>query len=278
MLRLALPNKGALAEPALRLMADAGYSCRRTHGELTVTDADNGVEVYFLRPRDIAKYVSRGEFDYGITGRDLLMDSHEQVYEITGLEFGGSKFCIAADNGSGLTRDDLDGRRIATAYPNLLSGYLDEQGLTADVVPLDGAVEVAIRLGIADYIADVVDTGRTLAAMGLVILGEPIMRSEAVLVSRAPDETESLFVARVRSALVARQYVMMEYDISENLLTRAVELTPGIASPTVSRLHREGWLAIKAMVGQREQHSVMDQLHQLGATGIIVTPITACRI
>lgn len=281
MLRIAIPNKGSLSEAATTLMREAGYRQRSDSKELTVTDADNGVEFFYLRPRDIALYVGAGTLDIGITGRDLLLDSGADAAEVRPLGFGHSKFRFAALPGTLNTLADLAGKRIATSYVGVVGNYLTERGITAEVRRLDGAVETSIRLGVADVIADVVETGTTLRQAGLEIVGEVIMESEAVLIQRrgsTDPEGFEIFKRRLDGVLVARSYVMMDYDIPQAAVDRAVALTPGIESPTVSPLHREGWVAVRSMVPRRGANRLMDDLYSIGARGILMTDIHACRL
>ena len=281
MLKVAVPNKGSLSEDATSILREAGYRQRRDDRELTLIDPDNGVEFFYLRPRDIAVYVGEGTLDVGITGRDLLLDSGASAEEVLGLGFGGSQLRFAAPPGDIQDVADLRGKRVATAYAGVVGRHLQEQGIDASVVRLDGAVESAVRLGVADAIADVVDTGTSLRAAGLEILGETIVVSEAVLTTRsgAPEPAGfAVFQRRLQGVLVARTYVMMDYDIRAERLEEAVALTPGIESPTIAPLHREGWLAVRAMVPRDAAQRVMDELWTLGARGTLVTDILSCRI
>ncbi|MBM9464901.1 ATP phosphoribosyltransferase [Aeromicrobium sp. YIM 150415] len=281
MLKVAVPNKGALSEAASLMLTEAGYRQRRNAKDLVTVDHDNQVEFFYLRPRDIAIYVGEGTLDVGITGRDLLLDSGAQAEEIMTLGFGASTFRFAAPAGTLAAESELAGRRIATSYPGIVRPHLERLGIESDVVRLDGAVETSIRLGVADAIADVVETGTTLRQAGLEVFGEPILRSEAVVVTRGngtdPDGLE-VFRRRLESVIVARTYVMMDYDISTDRVEDAVRLTPGIESPTVSPLHREGWAAVRSMVPRETAQRVMDDLFAIGARGILVTDILACRI
>jgi ATP phosphoribosyltransferase len=287
-LRVAVPNKGVLSEPAAAMLAESGYRQRRSAKDLAVYDPENDTEFFYLRPRDIAVYVAAGTLDVGITGRDMLLETAPAdgegptAVEVMELGFGRSSFRFASPTGSDV--DDvakLEGRRIATAYPGLLQRFLDEAGIKAGVVKLDGAVETACRLGVADAVCDVVETGTTLRAAGLRIIGDPVLASEAVLVRRAGAE-EIPAVAqlrrRLRGVLVARQYVMLDYDCPNDLLARATALTPGLEGPTVSPLQTPGWSAVRAMIRQQETNRVMDELWELGARAILVTSIAASRI
>jgi len=282
MLKIAIPNKGSLSEDAVRLIREAGYNCRRYSRELIVLDNANRVEFVFLRPRDIAIYVSKGILEMGVTGRDLALDSRADVVELLPLGFGRSSFHYAVPVETDLRPDGFGGLRIATSYPQLVSEDLKRRGIDAEIIRLDGAVEISIRLGVADAIADVVQTGRTLQAAGLEVVGEPLLSSEAVLVARTRDieqqETVGLFLDRIRGIVVAREYVMVEYDIPESMLEIACVITPGIESPTVSPLSKEGWVAVKSMAKQRDVNQIMDSLTKIGAKGIIVTDIRTCRI
>ncbi len=281
MLRVAVPNKGSLAEPASAMLRESGYRQRSDTRELVLHDADNDTEFFFLRPRDIAVYVGSGRLDVGITGRDLLLDSGADAEEILALGFAESTFRFAARPGAAATIADFAGQRVATSYSGLLSSYLAERGVDAEVIRLDGAVETAVRLGVADVIADVVETGTTLRQAGLEIVGEPILQSEAVLIRRAGAATDGgvdQLVRRMQGVIIARRYVLMDYDVRTDLVDAAVRLTPGIESPTVSPLHEPGWCAVRAMVLRADTNRIMDELWELGARGILVTDIHACRL
>jgi ATP phosphoribosyltransferase len=281
LLRIALPNKGSLSTAASDMLREAGYRQRSDSKELTLLDTDNGVEFFYLRPRDIALYVGEGTLDIGITGRDLLMDSGSKAEEAMSLGFGRSKFRFAARPGVLGSLADLNGQRIATSYVGVVRGYLEEQGIDAEVVRLDGAVETSIQLGVADVIADVVETGSTLKQAGLEVVGDVILESEAVLITsgRSFDaDAFEVFKRRLDGVLVARSYLMMDYDIPADRVEQAVALTPGLESPTVSPLHREGWVAVRSMVPSAGAQQLMDDLYGIGARAILLTDIHACRL
>ena len=282
MLQIALPNKGALATDAIDLVSDAGYRCRRVDRELLVRDADNGVNFYFLRPRDIATYVSNGVLDLGITGRDLLRESRIRLEELIPLGFGKARLCYAAPKDTNLHPDAFGGLRVATSFVHLVTQDLARRGVDAVVVPLDGAVEVSPRLGVADVVADLVQSGRTLEAAGMAAVGDPIIESEAILVGRtghgAASSAARLFMQRVRGILVAREYVMVEYDCPRARLGAACRVTPGIEAPTVAPLSRSDWVAVKAMAQRSGINAIMDALEALGVKGIVITDIRTCRI
>jgi ATP phosphoribosyltransferase len=280
MLKIAVPNKGALSEAASTILREAGYAQRTDSKQLTKLDPDNDVEFFYLRPRDIALYVGEGTLDAGITGRDLLLDSEATATEALQLGFGRSKFRFAARPGTATTVEDLAGKRIATSYDGVVARYLADRGIEASVVRLDGAVETSIQLGVADVIADVVETGSTLRNAGLEVFGDVILESEGVMITRNGTDPAGLeiFTRRLQGVLVARTYVMMDYDIRAERVEQAVALTPGIESPTVSPLHREGWVAVRSMVPRARAQRVMDELYDLGARGILTTDIHACRL
>ena len=280
-LRIAVPNKGSLSQAASEILREAGYAQRSDSKQLALSDPGNGVEFFYLRPRDIALYVGEGTLDIGITGRDLLWDSGATAEEVVQLGFGRSKFRFAARPGTVGGVEDLTGKRIATSYDGVVERFLAERGIDATLILLDGAVETSVQLGVADVIADVVETGSTLRQAGLEVVGEVIMESEAVLIGRhdiAGHPGFEVFLRRLQGVLVARSYVMMDYDIPETRVEEAVGLTPGIESPTVSPLHREGWVAVRSMVPRAKAQRIMDDLYQIGARGILTTDIHACRL
>lgn len=281
MLRVAVPNKGTLAGPASEMLSEAGYRQRHDGRDLTVLDQVNDVEFFFLRPKDIAIYVGSGDLDLGITGRDLALDSDAGVREVIALGFGGSTFRYAAPMGRAWEVAALAGRRIATSYPRLVEADLAEHGVQAEVIRLDGAVEISVQLGLADAVADVVGSGRTLRQHGLVAFGDPICQSEAVLVDRAasaPTAEKAQLVARVQGVVFAQQYLMLDYDCPRHLLDRAIELTPGLESPTVAPLASPDWVAVRAMVPRKHANQIMDELSAVGAKAILASDIRFCRL
>lgn len=280
MLRIAVPNKGSLSEPAVQLLKEAGYKQRRDPRELVLVDSRNDVEFFFLRPRDVAVYVGSGTVQAGITGRDLLLDSAAPASEHLELGFGGSTFRYAAEPGVASRIEDIAGKRVATSYPHLVRTHLQSFGVEADVVRLDGAVESSVRLGVADVVADVVSTGTTLRAAGLEIFGEPLLKSEAILI-KGPDATDediAVLTGRLRGVLMARQYVLVDYDVPADRLEDALNVTPGFEAPTVAPLHGSDWSAVRVMVPRVEMNHVMDALYAVGARAILTTELLAVRV
>jgi ATP phosphoribosyltransferase len=281
MLRIAVPNKGSLADSSIAILKEAGYRQRTDSRDLVLTDADNGVEFYYLRPRDIAIYVGSGELEAGITGRDLLIDSGADAEEVLALDFGSSTFRFAAPAGTQWKVSDIAGKRVATAYPGLVEKHLSDLQVSASVVRLDGAVESSVRLGVADLIADVVSTGNTLKQAGLAIFGDPILVSEAIVIKRSGSTLPAgleILIRRLQGVVTARQYVLLDYDVPSSSVTQACAITPGLESPTISPLQKADWVAVRAMVLRKDTNRLMDELWALGARGILVTDIHACRL
>ena len=281
MLRIAVPNKGSLADSSIAILKEAGYRQRTDARDLVLIDPDNSVEFYYLRPRDIAIYVGSGELEAGITGRDLLIDSAAPAEEILSLDFGSSTFRFAAPVGKEWAIPDIAGKRIATAYPGLVEHKLNSLGIKAEIVRLDGAVESSVRLGVADVIADVVSTGGTLRAANLESFGEVITKSEAVLIqgsSKVDQGAVETLVRRLSGVVIARQYVLVDYDVLKKDVDKACAITPGIESPTISPLQNSEWVAVRAMVLRKDVNTAMDKLWQLGAKGILVSNINSCRL
>ncbi|WP_029117822.1 ATP phosphoribosyltransferase [Mycobacterium sp. URHB0044] len=282
MLRVAVPNKGTLSEPAAEILSEAGYRRRSDQKDLTVIDRINNVEFFFLRPKDIAIYVGSGQLDLGITGRDLAAESDAPIRERLALGFGGSTFRYAAPSDRPWTVDDLAGKRIATAFPNLVRKDLAGRGIDATVIRLDGAVEISVQLGVADAIADVVGSGRTLGLHDLAAFGEPLCDSEAVLIERTDAAPESAaardqLTARVQGVVFGQQYLMLDYDCPRSVLDRATEVTPGLESPTIAPLADPEWVAVRALVPRRDVNALMDELAAIGAKAILASDIRFCR-
>jgi ATP phosphoribosyltransferase len=287
MLRVALPNKGTLAEPAATMMREAGYRQRSDSRDLSMMDEDNRVEFFYLRPKDIATYVGSGDLHLGVTGADLMDESGSQVQDVLKLGFGASKFRYAAPEHEDWKIEDLEGKKIATSYPRLVRSHLARNRIKADIIKLDGAVEISVQLGLADAIADVVSSGRTLRQHHLKVIGEPIAESQATLIQREPrpDRAESpetataksVFTERLRGVVYARQYLMLDYDCPKSVLEAAIKVTPGLQAPTISPLSSEGWVAVRSMVLRQRVNRVMDTLADMGARAILTSEIRSCR-
>ena len=273
MLQFAIPNKGALSEGAVQILKAAGYKCSRYSRELIVSDRENGIDFVFLRPRDIATYVGRGIIDIGITGRDLTADSRQDVAELLPLNFGRSRFCYAVPKESDLTPDKFNGLRIATSYPEIVRQDMAKRGFETQIVRLDGAVEISVQLGVADAIADVVESGRTLVEAGLKTVGDVVMESEAIVIGGSEDMLDlpevKKILARLRGVLVARDYVLIEYNVPRSMLEECCKITPGIESPTISPLSNPDWVAVKAMIKSGKVNVIMDELQEKVQRGFL---------
>ena len=279
MLKVAIPNKGMLSDAAIGMLREAGYLVRRDTKDLHVVDSANGIEFFYLRPRDIATYVGAGSLDAGITGLDLLLDSKSNAKSVAGLGFGGSTLRFAGPIGKFRDISELEGRAVATAYPNLLADFLHKHGVNAKIITLDGAVEVSVRLGVADAVADVVSTGSTLRQAGLEIFGPVILESDAqLIVAFGKERAVEGLLQRLEGVRVAREYVIFDYDCPVALVEEASRITPGIESPTISPLRDSEWVAIRSLVRASETNQKMDELYKVGARAILVSAIHAARI
>jgi len=281
MLKIALPNKGSLAEGSAQILREAGYIQRTDTRDLVLVDENNQIEFYYLRPRDIALYVGSGELEAGITGRDLLIDSGANAVEVLSLDFGHSAFYFASRESDSAGVERIAGKRIATAYPGIVTDFLNRNSIQASVVRLDGAVESSVRLGVADVIADVVSTGNTLRQAGLSIFGDPILASEAIVIARPGSNLPaglSTLIRRLQGVVIARQYVLLDYDAPSAVIEKVCSITPGLESPTISPLQKAGWVAVRVMVLRKDTNHLMDELWEAGARGILVTDIHACRL
>jgi ATP phosphoribosyltransferase len=281
-IKVALPNKGQLFEPTMDMLSACGYRVSKSLRSLSTLDEENGVEFYFLRPGDIPMYVSQGILDAGVTGMDFVAEKGVAPTKLLDLNFGGSKLCAAVPNES--TVNDLNGikgLRIATSFPNIIRSFFGDQGDSLKFVELEGAVEISIKLGIADAIVDIVETGTTLKQAGLKIIGEPLFRSNAALYAHPGREIQDEILTlkkRIEGKLLAMNYMMVEYDAPSEVLKAACVITPGLESPTITSLQKEGWFSVKAMIKRRESQKLMDELSKLGCKGILLTSIDSARI
>ncbi|RBO86017.1 ATP phosphoribosyltransferase [Marinomonas aquiplantarum] len=280
MIRVALPNKGALYGPCVELLTSCGYKVKKPTKGLYFEDSKNQVEFYFLRASDIPMYLNKGIIDVGVTGEDFHREKQSQASKMLDLPFGHSKLCIAAMENTILDdSNQVKSLRIATSFPNLVKQHFNSTGL--DLVELDGAVEISISLGLADCVVDIVETGATLKSAGLKVVGEPIFTSNAALFSAQESQSKEdvkRFIDRVNGRLIALEYQMVEYDVPTNLLDKACELTPGIQSPTISQLKNHAWCSVKSMVKKEDAHQILDQLKAIGCKAILLTNIEMARM
>ncbi|MCL2260318.1 MAG: ATP phosphoribosyltransferase [Fibromonadales bacterium] len=280
MIKVAIPNKGMLSEPAIELLKACGYKASKSTKSLSSIDLANGIEFYFLRPNDIPMYVGNGIIDAGITGLDFCVEALSPAIKILDLPFGASKHCVAVPEQSKYQKiDELKNLRIATSFPGIVRNYFKNPNM--ELVTLEGAVEISVGLGVADAVVDVVETGTTLKQAGLRILGEPLFLSNAALFvhPNRQDCTEVCnLMRRLEGKLLAMSYKMVEYDVPTTLLEQACAITPGIESPTVAPLQNKNWYSVKAMVKSEDVNHVMDKLQDLGCKGILLFNIESARV
>jgi len=277
-LRLAVPNKGRLVEPTLRLLHDAGLVFEEHDRSLVARVQNYDLDILFVRTNDIIEFVGDGVADLGITGIDLLTETGAELPRIRELGYGRCRLAAAVPNDAPQQRlDDLAGLRVATAHPNTTRHFFEGRRIAVDVIPISGAVEVAPRLGLAEAIVDLVSTGSTLAMNGLRQVGD-VLASEAVLIAnpqaerdRAPDLEA---IDTMLSAVIAargRKYLMMNAPATK--LPELQDLLPALESPTVIPLAHEGMIAIHSVVGADEVWGLLPRLKSAGASGILVLPI-----
>ena len=280
-LRIGIPSKGRLAEAAAELLVEAGLKFRRQERSLFARARDMPIEITFLRTDDIPVLCAEGAIDMGITGGDLIEETGVNVTNRLALGLGNWRLAICVPEESDLRGPgDLRDARIATSFPNITDKYLERHKVQAHIVELTGSVEVMIALGVADAIVDLVETGSTLAANRLAILDE-LGRYEAALVQSPATRHAQIadrVVRRLEGVVIARSYSLLEYNVPDAKLAEAEKITPGFESPTISKLEEPGWFSVRAMVKRSEVIEIMERLEALGATAILETTITNCRL
>ena len=280
MIKMAVPNKGQLFEPTMQLLNACGYKVKKSWKTLSCIDTENNIEFFFLRPGDIPMYVGQGIIDIGITGLDFNEEKGALAKPVLDLNYGNSRLCAAVPKDSSYTTlEDIKDLRIATSFTGIVSRYFKSNDLK--LIELEGAVEISVNLGIADAVVDIVETGSTLKAAGLRIIGEELYTSQAAIVAH-PDKVDiaeiNTLKKRIEGHLVAQQHLMVEYDAPKTILDDACALTPGIESPTISTLKDPEWFAVKAMIKKSEAARIMDGLSALGCKGIVTAAIQSARI
>jgi ATP phosphoribosyltransferase len=281
LLRVGVPSKGRLAELAAQLLADAGLNFRRTERTLFARCRDMPVDVTFLRTDDIPVLVAENAIDLGITGADLVAESGVDVVERLELGIGSCRLALCvADDAPLADPAALQGRRVATSFPRITRRWLADRGVDVHLVELSGSVEIMIALGVADAVVDLVETGSTLAANRLRVLAE-IGRYETVLVQHrdvADAELVDRIVRRLEGIVIARSWSLLEYNVPRTRLAEAERITPGFNSPTVMQLEDTAWCAVRAMVRRADAHAIMERLEAIGASAVIETAISNCRL
>ena len=277
-LRLAVPNKGRLVEPTLRLLHDAGLVFEEHDRSLVARVQNFDLDILFVRTNDVIEFVGDGVADLGITGIDLLSEAGAELPRVRDLGYGRCRLAAAVPTDSTYRSiEDLAGLRVATAHPNTTRRFFADQGIAVDVIPISGAVEVAPRLGLAEAIVDLVSTGSTLVMNGLRQVGD-VLASEAILVANPTAQLERAdelgAIDTMLSAVLAargRKYLMMNAPAGRQ---RDLEtLLPSLESPTVIPLAHDGMIAIHSVVGADEVWGLLPRLKAAGASGILVLPI-----
>lgn len=291
-LRIGIPSKGRLADLAGDLLKDGGLKFRRQDRALFARvkplrgGDETPIDITFVRTDDIPVLCAEGAIDLGITGSDLIAEARidgqpVKVDTRLPLGMGNCRLSICVPEGSPVVGPkDMAGDRIATSFPNVTRDFLNRNGVTGHIVELTGSVEVMIALGVADAIVDLVETGSTLAANRLRIL-EDIGSYETVLIQSPKTKQGELcdrIVRRLEGVVIARSYSLLEYNVSQEKLAAAEKITPGFSSPTVNKLEKSGWFAVRAMVKRGTVIGIMEQLEELGAEAILETSIANCRL
>jgi ATP phosphoribosyltransferase len=277
-LRLAIPNKGRLVEPTLRLLHDAGLIFEEHDRSLVAMVQNYDLEILFVRTNDIIEFVGDGVADLGVTGDDLISESGAELPRVRSLGYGRCRLAAAVPNDAPYqTVEELAGLRVATAHPNTARRFFEQRRIPVEVIPISGAVEVAPRLGLAEAIVDLVSTGSTLVMNGLRQIGD-VLSSEAVLVANPTAHrdraAELASIDTMLSAVIAargRKYLMMNAPAAT--LPEIEGLLPALESPTVIPLAHSGMIAIHSVVGADEVWGLLPRLKAAGASGILVLPI-----
>lgn len=280
-LRIGIPSKGRLSDVAGDLLRQAGLNFRRQNRGLFARVSGLPVDLIFLRTDDIPTLCAEGAIDMGITGSDLVEESNAETEVRMKLGVGRCRLAICVpDDAEFASASDLNKKRVATSFPGVTKRYLAAHEAKAHLVSLSGSVEAMIQLGVADAIVDLVETGSTLAANRLRIL-EEIGSYETVLIQNQQcrdPETADRVVRRLEGVVIARDYSLLEYNILREKLTEAETITPGFNSPTVNALEDKNWCSVRVMVRRGDVIDAMERLEALGASAIMETPISNCRL
>lgn len=276
-LKLAIQKSGRLYEDSIRLLKDCGIQISNGGNKLKSTASNFPLEVYFLRDDDIPQYVEDGVADIGFVGENVVLESAKQLEIIEKLGFGKCRLSIAIDKNTEVIDGYLHHKKIATSYPLIVQNYLDRNNIQAEIHEISGSVEIAPGIGLADAICDLVSTGSTLLTNGLKET-EVVLHSQAVLVknSRLNAEQENLvskLLFRIKAVEKAKNNKYILLNAPNNKLDEIIALLPGMKSPTVLPLAKEGWSSLHSVVNENEFWEIIEQLKYAGAEGILVIPI-----
>ena len=282
MLRIAVPNKGRLADQTLTLFERAGLKAESRVDRALVANLSEGFQAIFVRAQDIPEFVGDGAADLGVTGADLLAESSQNVVELLDLEFGRCRLCVAVREESSIRdpRELEEGTRVATSFPKATGRFFRELEVGVKVAPVSGAAEIAPHLGVADVIVDLVSTGSTLKVNGLREIGT-IMESTARLIANSDAEKDPEKGGRVGELVVALESVIrakakryLMANVPRARLSEVKEIIPGLTGPTIIEIQNGGkWVAAHAVVESKKIYQTIIQLKAVGAEGILVTPI-----
>lgn len=275
-LKIAIQKSGRLNEKSVELLKNCGLSFENYKSSLISPVSNFPLEILFLRDDDIPEYVQDGIADLGIVGENVISETEVDVAYLQRLGFGKCSLKIAIPSNSSIQRlADLNGKAIATSYPVILSKFLKDNGLEAEIRTISGSVEISPGLGMSDAICDLVSTGGTLKSNGLMPFKD-VLSSEAVLIGRKGEENNLLIqelIQRVQSVLRARETKYVVLNIERKNLETIKSLLPGIKSPTVVPLAEEGWIAVHTVIPERDFWGKISELKTAGAQGIVVLPI-----
>jgi ATP phosphoribosyltransferase len=277
-LKIAVQKSGRLYEGSMKLLKECGIEVSNGNNQLRVQAANFPVEVFFLRDDDIPEYVQDAVADIGFVGENVVAESAKETATVEKLGFGKCRLSLAVPkNGLMQSVTDLNGKRIATSYPNVLAAFLKEKNITASIHEISGSVEIAPKIGLADAICDLVSSGSTLFTNELKEI-ETILSSEAVLISNKNLSAEKKIILesllfRIRSVKKAKNNKYVLLNAPNDKLADIIKLLPGMRSPTVLPLAEQGWSSVHSVISENDFWNVIEKLKAAGAEGILIIPI-----
>ena len=276
-LKIAIQKSGRLHEDSMRLLKECGIDISNGGNKLKSTAANFPLEVYFLRDDDIPQYVEDAVADIGIVGENVVFEKKKEVTVTEKLGFGKCRLSIAVGRNENYSRQDLNGKRIATSYPVILQRWLDEQQIKAEIHEISGSVEIAPGIGLAEAICDLVSSGSTLLTNGLRE-AETILESQAVLIRHSALDEAGLqllnrLLFRIRAVKKAKKNKYILLNAPNDRLEKIISLLPGMKSPTVLPLATSGWSSVHSVLDEDDFWNIIEQLKDAGAEGILVVPI-----
>lgn len=275
-LKIAIQKSGRLNEKSVTLLKNCGLNFENYKSSLISPVSNFPLEILFLRDDDIPEYVQDGIADIGLVGENVIAETEVNVAYLQRLGFGKCNLKIAVPNNSSIiSLNDLEGKAIATSYPNILGKYLTQNNITADIKIISGSVEISPGLGLSDAIFDIVSTGGTLKSNGLKPFCD-VMESEAILIGRKGEENNHLIlelIQRIQSVLRAKETKYVVLNVEKEKLQNVLKLLPGVKSPSVLPLAESGWVAVHTVIEERDFWEKINELKNEGAQGIVVMPI-----